>query len=137
MARLLHGDGYELTLVARSAVALEQMATEFGGATVVAVDLADPAAVSTVVSATPEADVLINCAGFGDFGNFVDMDPARIHSMVELNVVALTDLTGAYLPGMLHRRKGHVLNVASTAAFQPGPLMATYYATKAYRALVE
>ena len=132
LARLLNRNGYELTLVARSADALDQLAAEFGGATVVAVDLADPESIGTVVSSTPEADVLVNCAGFGEFGAFADTDPARLDSMVALNVRALTDLTRAYLPGMLERKRGRVLNVASTASFQPGPLMATYFATKAY-----
>ena len=76
--------------------------------------------------------MLVNNAGFGDFGEFADASPERLDQMIELNVGSLTRLSRTYLPAMLERGSGHVLNVASTAAFQPGPLMAVYYATKAY-----
>jgi short-subunit dehydrogenase len=132
LARLLAADGYDLTLVARRRPELEALAAELGGAQVVAVDLAEPGAVGQVVAAVPRADVVVNNAGVGDFGPFAGSEPARTAGMLQLNVVALTELTRAYLPGMLDRGHGRVLNVASTAAFQPGPLMAVYYATKAY-----
>ena len=77
-------------------------------------------------------DVLVNNAGFGDAGLFSEEDPARIDGMIALNIAALTALTRRFLPGMVERRRGRVLNVASTAAFQPGPMMAVYFATKAY-----
>lgn len=77
-------------------------------------------------------DGLINNAGFGDYGPFVETDWEKQNQMLQLNVVALTHLTHLFLPGMVERRRGRILNVASTAAFQPGPLMAVYYATKAY-----
>jgi short-subunit dehydrogenase len=79
-----------------------------------------------------QIDVLINNAGFGDTGPFVREDPDRIRAMLQLNVVALTELTRAFLPGMVERRRGRVMLVSSTAAFQPGPNMATYCASKAY-----
>lgn len=85
-----------------------------------------------VVAESPVIDVLVNNAGVGDYGPFADADPAKLAAMVNLNVSALTALTRAYLPGMLQRRRGRILYVASSAAFQPGPLMSTYYVTKAY-----
>ncbi len=131
-ARLLAADGYVLTLVARRGSTLELIASELGGAQVVAADLGVPGAVEQVVTAAPAVDVLVNNAGVGDFGPFAATDPTKTTTMLQLNVAALTELTRAYLPGMLERGHGQVLNVASTAAFQPGPLMAVYYATKAY-----
>ena len=77
-------------------------------------------------------DVLVNNAGFGTFGDFAREDPQEQMRMLQVNVMALTSLTRFLLPGMIERRRGRILNVASTAAFQPGPLMAVYYASKAY-----
>lgn len=132
LARCLASDGYDLVLVARSGDKLQSLADELGGARVLVADLADPAAPAKVAAEVPAVDVLVNNAGVGDFGPFVDADLDRALSMLQLNVVSLTHLTRAYLPGMVERGSGRVLNVASTAAFQPGPLMAVYYATKAY-----
>ena len=132
LARLLAADGHELTLVARRADVLDKIATELGGARTIALDLGDAASVAAIVEAVPDIDFLVNNAGFGDFGEFGSSDLARQLSMIDLNVRALTELTHRYLAGMLARRNGRVLNLASTASFQPGPLMATYYATKAY-----
>lgn len=131
IARLLAPD-HDLVLVARSGDQLRALADELGGAQVVAVDLAQPGAVQEVTAAIAEVDVLVNNAGVGDFGPFADADARKLTTMIDLNVGALTALTRAYLPGMIERGRGRVLNVASSAAFQPGPLMATYYATKAY-----
>jgi short-subunit dehydrogenase len=131
IARLLAGE-HDLVLVARSAEALTAAAAELGGATVLALDLAEPDAVARVVEAVPEVDCLVNNAGVGDFSPFAEADPGKLDTLIALNVGALTQLTRAYLPGMLARKQGRILNVASTAAFQPGPLMAVYYATKAY-----
>lgn len=75
---------------------------------------------------------LINNAGFGAAGEFVRMDPSREGEMIQVNMVSLVELTRAALPGMLERRHGRILNVASMAAFQPGPYMAVYYASKAF-----
>jgi short-subunit dehydrogenase len=137
LAKLLAADGHQLTLVARRVDVLDEVAATLGGATsaavaVVAADLGTPEGVNAVLAAAPDADILVNNAGYGDFGPFVDSDLARQLGMIDLNVRALTALTHHYLPGMMERGRGRVLNVASTASFQPGPLMAVYYATKAY-----
>ena len=76
--------------------------------------------------------MLVNNAGFGDLGFFAKADLGKLVGMVQVNVTALTDLTHRFLAGMVARRRGMVLNVGSVAGFQPGPLMATYYGTKAY-----
>ena len=98
----------------------------------VVADLSDPSGAAKLAAEVPDVDVLVNCAGFGDFGKFATESPEKIDQMIELNVGSLTRLCRAYLPGMLQRGSGRIMNVASTAAFQPGPLMAVYYATKAY-----
>ena len=131
IARVLSAD-HDLVLVARSAARLGEVAGELRGARVLAIDLAEPDAVARVVAEVPAVDVLVNNAGVGDFAMFAEADPAKLDSLIALNIGALTRLTRAYLPGMIERKHGSVLNVASTAAFQPGPLMAVYYASKAY-----
>jgi short-subunit dehydrogenase len=83
-------------------------------------------------AACVRVDVLVNNAGFGSYGLFAEGDERAQIEMLHVNVVALTHLTKLFLPGMIAHGSGRVLNVASTAAFQPGPLMAVYYATKAY-----
>src|SRR5206468_12638550 len=77
-------------------------------------------------------EVLVNNAGFGLGGEFAETEVTRELEMIQVNIAALTHLTKLFLPAMIRRRSGRILNVASTAAFQPGPLMAVYYATKAY-----
>jgi short-subunit dehydrogenase len=131
IARILARD-HDVVLAARRVDKLDALAAEIGGARVVAVDLADPSGPRKLVAEAPDVDVLVNNAGFADYGPFADASEAKLDEMLALNVSALTRLTHAYLPGMLERGRGRVLNVASTAAFQPGPLMAAYYATKAY-----
>jgi short-subunit dehydrogenase len=131
IARVLATE-HDVVLAARSGDKLQALAGELGGARVVAVDLSDPHAPAKLVAEVPAVDVLVNNAGFGDYGPFAHAKPERLDEMIELNVGALTRLTRAYLPGMLQRGSGRICNVASTAAFQPGPLMAVYYATKAY-----
>ncbi len=131
IARVLAPD-HDLVLVARSAAKLEALAEELGGARVIAADLADPAAVAKIAAEVPAVDVLINNAGVGDFGPFAEADIDKTLGMIQLNVTSLTALARTYLPGMLERGSGRIMNVASTASFQPGPLMAVYYATKAY-----
>ena len=131
IARVLAPD-HDLVLVARSAAKLEALAAELGGARVIAADLSDPAAVGKIAAEVPDVDVLVNNAGVGDFGPFAEADVDRTLAMIQLNVTALTALTRQYLPGMLARGSGGILNLASTASFQPGPLMAVYYATKSY-----
>jgi short-subunit dehydrogenase len=140
-ARLCARDGYDLVLIARSRSKLEELATEIKQSTgravrVITKDLSIPDApreiFDEVNSAGMAIELLINNAGFGLVGRFWELDEAQQMEMVQLNVGALTHLTRLFLPGFVQGRRGQILNVASTAAFQPGPLMAVYYATKAY-----
>jgi len=131
-SRLLAREGYELFLVARSEAKLGELAKELGNAKVIVADLVSPDAPQRIFDASGGVDVLINNAGFGLSGPFFESDLRKDLEMIQVNVAALTHLTRLFLPPMLARKSGHVLNVASTAAFQPGPLMAIYYATKAY-----
>lgn len=132
--------GYDLILVARTEEKLRQVADEMKplGATsdVIVADLARPDAARELfekVSALGRpVDALVNNAGFGAIGRFHEIDLPRQLEMVQVNVTALVDLTGRFLPGMVARGTGGVLNVASTAGFQPGPWMAIYYASKAF-----
>jgi short-subunit dehydrogenase len=141
LARLFARDGWNLVLVARTEARLRELGAVFERehnikATVVAADLADAAAPSRIAAAlggqSIAVEALVNNAGFGAAGAFLDQDADTQLGMVRVNVGALTHLTRLLLPEMVARRRGYVLNVASTAAFQPGPLMAVYYATKAY-----
>ncbi|NBC31134.1 MAG: SDR family NAD(P)-dependent oxidoreductase [Alphaproteobacteria bacterium] len=138
-ARLAAADGYETLLIARRHERLTALAGDlehrFGTATsVLAADLADPADLDRVVGRleAEEVGLLINNAGFGLLGPFTEQPAREIEDMLAVNVTALTRLARAVLPGMLARGAGRVLNVASMAAFQPGPMMAGYYASKAY-----
>jgi short-subunit dehydrogenase len=131
-ARLLSREGYELFLVARSETKLRALANEIGNAKVIVADLVSPDAPQRIFDASGSVDVLINNAGFGIGGPFAESDLRKELEMIRVNVAALTHLTGLFLPPMLARKSGRILNVASTAAFQAGPLMAVYYATEAY-----
>ena len=131
IARVLAPD-HDLVLVARNTAKLQSLAEELGGARVISADLADVQAVAKIRAEVPEVDVLVNNAGVGDFGPFAEADLEKTLGMIQLNITSLTALTRAYLPGMLERGSGRIMNLASTASFQPGPLMAVYYATKAY-----
>ena len=131
LAKLLAADAHDVVLVARSEDRLRELAGDLGdGTRVVVADLSDPASPAAVAAEVPEVDVLVNNAGVGDFGEFARGDLDRTMAMLHLNIGALTELTHRYVQGMLERGGGRILNVASTAAFQPGPLMAVYYATK-------
>lgn len=141
LAKLFAKDHYNLVLVARSSDKLNQVASQlrqqFGlNVEAMALDLAQDQSVKMLFEHLKgeklEVDVLVNNAGFGVFGEFAEMPEEEILGQVQLNVVALTHLTRLFLPAMIERRQGKIMNVASTAAFQPGPLMAVYYATKAY-----
>jgi short-subunit dehydrogenase len=140
LARELARHGHDVVLTARRAPELEALATELralgAAATVMPRDLGVAGAARELARELEargmQIDVLINNAGFGDVGPFMREDPDRIDAMLQLNVSALTALTRAIVPGMVSRRRGRVMLVASTAAFQPGPNMATYCATKAY-----
>lgn len=140
-AREAAADGYDLVLVARTRepmVALADRLRREHGATahVIVHDLALPGAGSAVADAVAErgleVEILIDNAGFGFNGAFVELEPDALTRMMQLNVVTLTDLVRTFLPGMLARKRGRVMLLASTAAFQPGPNMAVYCATKAY-----
>jgi hypothetical protein len=138
-AKLCAGAGYDVVLVARSAARLSALADELAkahgvGARPLVCDLADPAAPQGIfaqLDGTP-VDVLINNAGFGALGPYTQNDWARERGLMQVNMVALAHLTKLFLPEMVRRREGRVLNVASTAAFVPGPFMALYYASKAF-----
>ncbi|MFL6194176.1 MAG: SDR family NAD(P)-dependent oxidoreductase [Thermoanaerobaculia bacterium] len=141
LARLFAAGGSDLVLVARSAGKLEELAAELRNrhgvtARVLASDLARREAPDEVFAELERTgvavDVLVNNAGFASYGPFIETGLAEELDEIQLNVTTLTHLTKKFLPGMVTRRRGGVLNVASTAAFQPGPLMAVYYATKAY-----
>jgi short-subunit dehydrogenase len=141
LARVFAADGWSLVLVARRADVLTEVAAELKEkhgteSTVIAADLGTREGVQSIVRAVGEKglqiDALVNNAGYGLAGEFVQLDLDKQLGMIDLNVRAVTVLTRAFLPGMVERNQGAVLNVASTAAFQPGPLMAVYYATKAY-----
>jgi uncharacterized protein len=146
LARIFAREGYDLVLVARSADKLRQLASELEKAhgshsLILAIDLTDPGAPAYVLDQTTRADiridVLVNNAGFGQYGPFAENDLEECLRQIQLNVTTLTHLMRLYLPAMIERAKtenksGRILNVASTAAFQPGPLMAVYFATKAY-----
>jgi short-subunit dehydrogenase len=136
-ARLFAKDGYQLALVARSEAKLRDVAKTLAGehgidATPIVLDLAQPAAADELVARVPRCDVLVNNAGFASNGRFDRLDESRIAEEIVLDVLTLTRLTRKYLPGMIERCDGKVLNVASTAGFLPGPFMAVYYACKAY-----
>lgn len=140
-ARLLASEGYDLILAARSANRLEALAEELRAAhgieaRAIRTDLSKAGAALDLVREIRESSqpvsLLVNNAGFGAFGEFRSMDPERIRDMIQVNITALTELTRALLPDLLQRGSAGILNVASTAAFLPGPLMAVYFATKAY-----
>jgi short-subunit dehydrogenase len=135
-ARQLSGRGHRLVLVARRRERLEDLAKELGNARAVAMDLAKANAAAKLIAdieaAGEQVETLINNAGFGLIGRFSELDAKRQRQMIDLNVGTLTDLCAAVAAGMIRRRSGAILNVASTAAFQPGPKMAVYFASKAY-----
>ncbi len=129
--------GHDVVLVARNATRLEQGAQRIASrfhvaARALPLDLTKPDAWGQLAEREPRADVLVNNAGFASFGDLIDTDPDRLTNQIMLNCAALTALTRAYLPSMVQRDSGVVINIASTAAFQPIPAMAVYAATKAY-----
>lgn len=135
-ARELSKRGHRLVLAARRKDRLEKLARELGNARSIEIDLSKPNAPAELIAdlqaAGEEVDVLVNNAGFGLIGRFAELDPGRLRQMIDLNVGALSDLCRAVAPRMIERKSGAILNVASTAAFQPGPNMAVYFATKAF-----
>jgi short-subunit dehydrogenase len=134
-ARQLAARGHDLVLVARRADRLEALASELPtDAKVVACDLATDAASlgGRVQELGAQVDILVNNAGFGTSGPFLDHEPARDAEQVRLNCEAVVTLCHAFLPGMVERRRGGVINVASSAGFQPIPYESVYAATKAF-----
>jgi short-subunit dehydrogenase len=140
-ARELASRGMTLILVARNEAALNALAAELNSkhgvqVHVIAVDLSRESAPADVSAAVAErdltVDLLINNAGFMTYGPFETIDPAQEHAEVMVNIATLVGLTHAFLPGMLERRTGGVINVASVAGFQPIPYLAVYAATKAF-----
>jgi short-subunit dehydrogenase len=140
-ARIHASNGNDLVLVARSKDKLEALKLElekqFGISVYVIVkDLSDQYAPKSVYDEIKThkitVDYLINNAGFGDFGLFAETDWEKQLEMINLNVTCLTYLTRLFLPDMIKNKSGKILNIASTAAFQPGPTMSVYFATKAF-----
>jgi len=141
LARFHASKGGDLVLVARNKSKLDEIKTELEKKYNISVytigkDLSVAKSAQEVHDQTTkqniQIDYLINNAGFGDFGMFAESDLDKQLQMISVNITALTALTHLYLPGMIKKGSGKILNVASTAAFQPGPTMAVYYATKAY-----
>ena len=133
--------GYNLILVARNESRLEAVASEIRDghgvdAQHLAVDLSHPHASTKIFDFVATQDifieVLINNAGFASFGPFKDAELTNELAMIQVNITALTELARRFIPAMVEKRSGYIMNVASLAAFQPGPLMAVYYASKAY-----
>jgi uncharacterized protein len=141
IAKVLARKNFDLVLVARKHDTLEAAAGQIEGksgvtAHVFAADLRESDAPQAIFdflrNQNISVDALINNAGFGLGGEFLETEITRELDMIKVNISALTHLSKLFVPQMVKRRSGRVLNVASTAAFQPGPLMAVYYATKAY-----
>jgi short-subunit dehydrogenase len=140
LARELARHGHDLVLAARSIAPMETLAAELrdagAAATVIAADLSKPGAAATLAHDIARRglaiEILVNNAGLGAAGRFDRSDPARIGEILQVNIVALTELTRLLLPAMVERGHGRIMLVASVAAFQPGPRMAAYFASKAY-----
>ncbi len=141
LARYHGARGGDLVLVARSVEKLKELKTELENnyginVIVITADLAQPESANQIFSATEEAglhiDILINNAGFGGHGKFHERELASDQAMMQVNMASLVSLTHLYLEGMVQRKVGKILHVASTAAFLPGPLQAVYYATKSF-----
>lgn len=141
LAKQFAAHGHDLILTARHRDALEAVAGMLEGkhgikATVIPADLADPESPQILFDAVNgdglTVNYLVNNAGFGLGGEFADNDVQRELDMIQVNIAAVTHLTKLFLAPMLKRNEGRIMNVASTAAFQPGPLMSVYYATKAF-----
>lgn len=141
LTRLFARDGYNLVLVARGESNLAEIKRDLEKrhgikVTVIAKDLSEPSSPQELFDQVEregiEVDALVNNAGFTVYWLFVETDLQKELEMMQVNMVTLTHLTKLFLPGMVRRHSGRVMNVASTAAYLPGPLMAVYYATKAY-----
>jgi uncharacterized protein len=141
LAKILVGDGYDLVITARRKDRLIDLKNELENKSstdvhIFTADLSLPESPMDIYQYCEdqniEINVLVNNAGIGDYGLFHDSDWHKTATMIDLNVKSLTHLTRLFLPSMIDRKHGFILNVASTASFQPGPLMSVYYATKHY-----
>ncbi|MFO0737299.1 MAG: SDR family oxidoreductase [Labilithrix sp.] len=142
LAGLFAADGHDVVLVARSKPKLEELAHELEAkhagvkAGVIAADLGDLAAPAHLEEVAKkrnlQIDFLVNNAGFGSNGRFLDLDLSRELQMIDVNCRALLELTHRFAKPMVARKFGRIMNIASTAGFQPGPFMTTYYASKAF-----
>lgn len=133
MARELAKRNYELILVARDEERLKELQKEFTvKTTIVSMDLSNEENCKKLYEQEKDIDILINNAGFGSFGNFDETDLDKELDLIKTNVTAVHILTKLYLKDMVKEDKGIILNVSSIAGFMPGPLMAAYYASKAY-----
>jgi len=141
LAKVFAANNHNLVLVARSADKLENLKTELVAEYGIDVlnmpkDLAQPGAPKEIYQTLKEKNItihyLVNNAGFGDFGFFHETNWDKEASMIDLNVRSLTEMTKLFVRDMVANRNGRVMNLASTASFQPGPLMSVYYATKHY-----
>jgi len=141
LAGLMAFDRIDLVLASRNREKLEtirdNLTKKYGiKVKIIQIDLSDEASPEKLFDEVKKSglqiDYLINNAGFGDYGFFIDSDPDKLSRMIDLNIKTLTRLTRLFAPLMVLQGRGAIMNVASTAAFQPGPLMAVYYATKAY-----
>ena len=137
MARILSDKYDEIILVARNQEKLNELKEELiqnsnAKVKIIATDLSDEENCIKLHSENSNVDLLINNAGFGDYGEFTQTSLDKEMKMINTNVIAYHILTKLYLIDMKKENKGHILNVASIAGFMPGPLMATYYATKSY-----
>ena len=135
MARILAQKNYELVLVARDVKKLEETKNELEKITkveIISTDLSNEENCKELYKKVQNIDILINNAGFGDCGNFTKTSLEKDLNMIKTNIIAYHILTKLYLIDMKAKNQGKILNVASIAGFMPGPLMATYYATKNY-----
>ncbi len=135
MARILAKKAEELVLVARDITKLEEVKKELENETkieIISMDLSNEENCKEIHNRVQNVDILINNAGFGDCGNFTKTSLEKDLNMIKTNVIAYHILTKLYLTDMKEKNSGKILNVASIAGFMPGPLMATYYATKNY-----
>lgn len=135
IARILSDKGYDLILVARRKTRLNKLKSELSGnVTVIPLDISSTFNCMDLYNQVKDEDVeiLINCAGFGVFGDFTETSLDKELDMIDTNIKGVHILTKLFLQKFTKLNRGYILNVASSAAFQPGPLMASYYASKAY-----
>jgi uncharacterized protein len=136
LAKVCAADGHNLVLVSRNMTRIEDL--EYSGQKVsyISLDLSVNDSAKSLYDEVKKLDIdidaLINNAGFGDFGLFVDSDMSKLSSMIHLNILTLTELTRLFAADMVEKGRGKIMNLASTAAFLPGPYMSVYFATKHY-----